>query len=82
MDTKFMPSKPRLLDYVAVSEPWCSYELADGTICKVRIMVTKIIETGEFDNNGYPLYKLQFSQVIDMTWPDAIEQEAAKRRKE
>lgn len=79
---KFKPSTPKLLEYVARSEPWCEYELEDGTVLRVRIMVTKIIDLGAFGPEGFPLYNIACQQVIDMTWPDAVQAAAERRRNE
>jgi hypothetical protein len=79
-DIRFLPGKPKLLEYVARSEPWCVYELEDGSILKIRLMVVKIIETGQYDANGYHVYAINHQQVTDITWADSVEAEAKKRR--
>jgi hypothetical protein len=77
---QFLPAGPKLVEYAAKSEPWCEYQLEDGTILRVRIMVCKVIDEDKFTDDGYPQYQLRMQQVIDMTWSPQVEKDAATRR--
>lgn len=79
IDQKFIPARPKQLDFVAKSEPWCVYELEDGTIVRARLMMTKVIDNGGKAENGLPNYQLAFQQICDTTFPDAIV-DAAKEK--
>jgi hypothetical protein len=72
IDQKFLPNRPKQLDFVAKSEPWCVYELEDGTIIRARLVMTKVTSNGEKAENGLPLYQLGFQQICDMTFPDEV----------
>jgi hypothetical protein len=76
----FLPSKPKLLKFNAKQEPWAEYELEDGSIVRVRVVMVKVIEDGKFDEQGYPVHQLKFNQLIDVIWTDTVEAEAAQRR--
>lgn len=45
------------VDFDAAAEPWETFELADGTVIKVRFTPTSITRfDGEFDQAGNPAY--------------------------
>ena len=77
--TQFLPAKSKLLEFVAKQEPWCVYELEDGTIIRARLVITKIIATDQLDANGLPLFNLQFQQITDVTHTEAAVDAARKR---
>lgn len=44
------------LDFKILREDWNIYELADGSILKVRFVLRKVIRTKAFNPDGEPLY--------------------------
>ena len=70
IDQKFLPTKPRQVDFIAKSEPWCVYELEDGTVIRARLVMTKIIDDGKKTDDGQPIYQLGFQQICDTTFPE------------
>src|SRR5256712_13575739 len=53
------------LDVEAKSEPWITYALSDGTILKIRTLVTGVMRLGgEHDPAGNPLYNVSTQIVI------------------
>jgi len=53
------------VDFEAKSEPWVMYELSDGSVLKVRTLVTGIMRLeGEHDAGGNPLYTVSTQVVI------------------
>src|SRR2546425_10462053 len=53
------------LDFEAKSEPWVTYDLSDGTVLKIRTLVTGIMRLeGEHDPVGNPLYNVSTQVVI------------------
>ena len=53
------------VDFEAVSEPWSSYHLSDGTTLKLRTIVNGVIRLeGEHDTMGNPLYSVSHNTVI------------------
>lgn len=83
MSSQFLPTRAQQLAFVAKSEPWCEYELEDGTIVRARLIMTKIIDRGSKDQQtGLPLLELSWQQVLDVTFPDAVINAAnAEKRK-
>lgn len=46
-------------------ENWSEYKLEDGTIIKLKPVVTKIIKTDKKKSDGTPVYSVTFQPVID-----------------
>ena len=72
---KFMPRGQRLLDFVVEAEPWSQYKLEDGTIVRVRLNMTRAIDSGKRDEKGVPMINFNFVQVVDVVWPEHIQAE-------
>lgn len=77
---RVMPPAPKFLQYVADQEPWAQYTLENGAVVRVRIMVTKVEDLGVFLPDGQPSYKISMHQVLDVTWPEDIQRDIAKRQ--
>ena len=52
------------IQFKGVEEPWSVYELADGSKARVKPLVAKVLRTGEFDNDGNPIYQLVISNFV------------------
>ena len=53
------------IDFEAKSEPWVTYDLSDGTVLKVRTLVTGAMRLeGEHDPAGNPVYTVSTQVVI------------------
>lgn len=68
----------RMVDAVSVeisnaSEPWCDYELSDGSVIRIKTIVSEIwrIEN-EFDANGNPVYYVKATNVLNVSPPGEI----------
>lgn len=67
------------LNYKILKEPWSEYELADGTIIKLRLVVQKISRTltpdGKkiyYKEDGEPLYNIRFQNVASAAVPERL----------
>lgn len=67
------------LDYKALKEPWSEYELADGTIIKLRLVVQKISRAltpdgkkTHYKEDGEPLYSIKFQNVASAAVPERL----------
>lgn len=79
---KVMPDSDKFIEYAADKEPWAQYTLENGAVIRIRVMVTNIIDTGNYNPDGSPWYNIKMQQVMDMTWPDDIKREIEARRRE
>ncbi|HEX5508937.1 MAG TPA: hypothetical protein VFX37_10580 [Pseudolabrys sp.] len=57
---------PESLHYVAEAEPWATYRLEDGSVIRVKIVMTHIHLEG-FLPDGRPNYRINFQQIVDVT---------------
>src|SRR5256885_1263277 len=61
------------VDFEAKAEPWSSYELTDGTILKVRVILTGVLRIeGEYDQSGNPIYVVSSQNVVQANAPKKI----------
>jgi len=70
-----------LLDYETIDEGWNKYRTEDGTVIKIKIVVSKIIRTNEFTQTGEPIYVVNSTNVIDAEVPEILK-EGKKDKKE
>jgi hypothetical protein len=77
---RILPPAPKFLTFVADQEPWTQYTLENGAVIRVRLVLVKAIDEGELLPDGTPRYQCQFQQVMDITWPEDIQREIAKRQ--
>lgn len=77
---RVMPAAPKFLEFVADKEPWAQYTLENGTVVRIRVMLVKVINEGKFNPDGSPQYQVQCQQVMDITWPEDIQRDIAKRQ--
>jgi len=58
------PKDVESVEIVHASEQWCEYHLSDGTILKLRPVVSEVWKvTGERDDEGNPKYIIQSTIV-------------------
>lgn len=56
-------------------EHWNEYLVDDGTVVRVKLVVTQIIRLdGEYDAQGDPLYSVQSTTVSSITAPEELRQ--------
>jgi hypothetical protein len=61
------------VDFEARAEPWAAYELSDGTVLKVRTILTNVMRIeGEYDQSGNPVYVVSSQNVIQANAPKKL----------
>ncbi len=61
------------IEFEAKAEPWATYELADGTTLKVRVILTSVMRIeGEYDQSGNPIYVVSSQNVVQANAPKKI----------
>ena len=66
------------MKFVAESEPWNVYRLADGTEVRVRIILVGVHRReGQYAENGAPIYDFNIQQLIHVDPPEELQQLAA-----
>jgi hypothetical protein len=61
-----------LVDFETVREEYNSYKLADGSMIRMKTVVTSIIRTDDFTPDGEPLYIVNSQNVLVADVPDGL----------
>ena len=76
--TKVKLADGRELDAVELGfqtggEHWNEYMLDDGSVVKIKLVVTNVVRLeGEYDPNGLPVYLAQSTNVMAVSAPDNL----------
>ncbi len=54
------------------AENWNEYFLDDGTVLKVKLVLTDITRLDQWDTEGNPLYVLRSTNVVSTSPPDHL----------
>jgi hypothetical protein len=61
------------VDFDAKAEPWAAYELSDGTMLKMRVILTGVMRIeGEYDQSGNPIYVVSSQNVVQANAPKKL----------
>jgi hypothetical protein len=52
------------MKFDAIKEPWNEYELKDGTVIRVKLVLTMIGETSKHEVHGEPVYLVNAQPII------------------
>jgi hypothetical protein len=61
-----------LVDFETLREEYNSYKLSDGSIIRMKAVVTNIIRTEEFTPSGEPVYIVNSQNVLVADVPDEL----------
>lgn len=54
------------LDFTAIVEPWAEYHLEDGTVVRIKTVLTRVVKTEEKNQLGNSVYAWSTNQVVDI----------------
>lgn len=61
------------IEFQTRKEDWNEYQLMDGTIIKMKAVVSDILRIeGAYDKEGNPVYRVKSSNVLFVRSPDAL----------
>lgn len=67
------------MDFTA-KEGWNEYELADGTVLRMKAVASNIIKVLDaYDNDGNPVYLVKSSNVLGISAPENLKSGSLKR---
>lgn len=52
------------VDFEALEEPWSKYKLPDGTIVRMKIVVSDILRSSQKNKAGEPIFAVRSSNVV------------------
>jgi hypothetical protein len=62
-----------IVDFEADKESFSTYILHDGTMLKIKAVVTEVLRIdGVYQPNGDPVYGVQATQVISVNAPESL----------
>jgi len=60
----------KLVPFETVKEDWNEYNLADGNVLKIKVVLLKVLDTGKRNPEGEPAYKLQTHLIANVFTPE------------
>lgn len=67
------PKDAELIEVQQSSEQWNQYLLGDGTVIKLKVVVTEVWRVeNEYDADGNPVYLVRSKNVLAVTSPDNL----------
>lgn len=64
-----------IMPFQTGGEHWNEYLVDDGTVVRVKLVVTEIIRVdGEYDAQGDPIYTVQSTNVSNISAPEELRQ--------
>ena len=60
------------IDFEVLKEDWNEYKLADGTTLNLKLILTKVIKTNEYDPAGAPIYVCGSTNVAKTKVPPEL----------
>jgi hypothetical protein len=61
------------MDFKTIKEEWNEYQLNDGSIIRMKLVVTNIVRVpDQYDNVGNPIYVVRSSNVLTVSAPEKL----------
>lgn len=61
------------IDFKTIKEEWNEYQVNDGTIIRMKVVVTNIVKlTDKYDKEGNPIYLVKSSNVLSISAPEKL----------
>ena len=69
------------LDFRTLREEWNEYETEDGSRIRVKLVVSEIIRTDQYDTQtDQPLYVVRSGNIVVTKAPDELKEELRRRQ--
>jgi len=68
------------LNFDIEKENWNSYKTEDGSIIKLKVVVSKITRLSEYNELGEPIYVVNSTNLIDADVPDNLKKGQSKTK--
>ncbi|MEM2101321.1 MAG: hypothetical protein QXS98_05280 [Candidatus Nitrosocaldus sp.] len=60
------------IDFDVLNEPWNVYELSDGSRLRARLVLLNVLNTGQYDNLGKPIYQTAHTTLFVVRAPKEL----------
>lgn len=64
------------LDFKIEKEDWNIYQTEDGTTIKMKLVISSIARTEEFDAEGNPIYVVKSTNLLHVSVPSVLKKES------
>jgi len=62
-----------VIDVNSSQEQWNQYLLSDGTLLKLKVVVTEVVRVdGEYDQEGNPVYYVKSTNILAVNPPEEL----------
>ena len=68
------------IDFKATHEDWSEYKLEDGAIFRARFVLIKVLDTGQYDEWGNPIYDINSTNAVGVLVPENLRGEPSKKK--
>ncbi len=66
------------LGFKGIKEEWNEYQADDGTILRLKVVLSEIYRLDEYDPDSKPIYVIKSSNVLSSSVPEHLKKGAAK----
>jgi hypothetical protein len=70
------------LNFKSLKEEWNEYQCEDGTILRLKVVVSEVFRLDEYDPDGKPRYLIKSSNVLSASVPETLKKGATKVRQD
>lgn len=60
------------MDYEPLRETWNEYRVADGSLLRLKVIVSKILRLEKRNEQGEPIYLINSTNVVSATVPPEL----------
>ena len=58
--------------YNTITESWNEYLVEDGTTIRIKLVVSDILQTDQFNADGTPIYRVKSMNVLEARVPNEL----------
>ncbi len=66
------------VDIKAIKEQWDEYQAEDGTVLRLKVVVSNVYRLDEYDPDSNPIYVIKSSNVLSSSVPEHLKRGAAR----
>jgi len=75
MNWRGKPVEGEEIDFEPLAEKWNEYRLSDGSLVKLKLVISRIVRLGEYNEQGEPIYVISSQNVVSTTVPPELMKE-------
>ena len=64
--------------FKSLKEEWNEYQADDGTVLRLKIVLSEIFRLDEYDQDSKPIYVVKSSNVLSSSVPEHLKKGAAR----